>query len=263
MPRGSLNAYDLERLRAGLRPIGVHYFPQLRSTSDQAGLLRRRRVLFAPTVVVAGRQTAGRGRGGRAWWSGVGSLTATFLFPAETHLAAQQVALIAGLALRDAVARLTGEGMVQLKWPNDLVYEDRKLAGLLCERLGAVDLIGVGINVNRPGRVPRELAKTAAWLEEIGAAGLDLTDVLVAVGRALSSATGRRDESPFAQVVSRYNRHHALSGRKIAVSEADGVAAISGICEGLDSRGRLLVRLGNSRPEGAVRRIVTGSVRLA
>ena len=56
--------------------------------------------------------------------------------------------LLAGLAVRDAAAQLTGDDSCRLKWPNDVVYRGQKLAGLLCERVSKADLIGVGLNVN-------------------------------------------------------------------------------------------------------------------
>src|SRR4051812_45410277 len=79
-PRAGLiraNSYHLDRLRAGLRPFRLHWFPVLRSTSDHAAALRRRGELFAPAVVLTGRQTAGRGRGDHRWWSGPGCVTVT------------------------------------------------------------------------------------------------------------------------------------------------------------------------------------------
>src|SRR5207248_8273542 len=129
------SAFELARLRRELKPFRLHFFPRLRSTSDHAAALRKRGKLFAPAVVLTANQTAGRGRGTNTWWSGPGSLTVTFVFPVEAHLAPHQIPLIAGLAVRDAVADLTGDTSISLKWPNDVVHDDRKLAGLLCERV--------------------------------------------------------------------------------------------------------------------------------
>src|SRR5437870_1421856 len=99
---------DLGRLREQSKPFRVHFFPRLRSTNDHAAVLRKRGELFAPAMVITGRQIAGRGRGSNSWWSGPGCLTATFVMPVEEHLAraggAHQVPLVAGLAVRDAAA---------------------------------------------------------------------------------------------------------------------------------------------------------------
>src|SRR3954470_17990529 len=115
------NAFRLDDLRTALRPFRLHWFPELGSTNDHAAALRKAGELFAPAVVLAGRQTAGRGRGGNTWWSGPGCLTVTFVLPVDERLAAHQVPLIAWLAVRNAAAELAGSDAVKLKWPNDLV----------------------------------------------------------------------------------------------------------------------------------------------
>ena len=142
------NSFNLAQLRPGLRPFRLHWYPRLGSTNTQAAKLRRQRKLFAPAIVLTGRQLAGRGRGNNSWWSLPGCLTATFALPVRDHLAPHQVPLLAGLAIRDVLAELSGINDIQLKWPNDLLYQDRKLGGLLCERLDHLDLIGLGLNVN-------------------------------------------------------------------------------------------------------------------
>src|SRR5204862_3131112 len=97
--------------------------------------LRRRGKLYAPAIVLTSHQIAGRGRGSNAWWSGSGSLTVTFVLPVHEHSLPHQVPLIAGLAVRDALAKHCGLDEIQLKWPNDLLFAGKKLAGLLCERV--------------------------------------------------------------------------------------------------------------------------------
>src|SRR5688572_30222561 len=153
-------AFKLATLRHDLKPFKLHWFPRLRSTNNHAAELRRRGGLFAPAVVLTGRQVAGRGRGSNAWWSAAGSVTVTFVFPVEEHLSPHQVPLLAGLAVRDAAAELVGDDRVALKWPNDVLYDGRKLAGLLCERVSKADLIGVGLNVNNhPREAPPALRR--------------------------------------------------------------------------------------------------------
>src|SRR6266566_2333174 len=81
------NSFDLPRLKKVLKPFRLHFFPRLRSTNDHAALLRKRGDLFAPAVVLAARQIAGRGRGANTWFSAAGSLTVTFVLPADQTLA--------------------------------------------------------------------------------------------------------------------------------------------------------------------------------
>jgi BirA family biotin operon repressor/biotin-[acetyl-CoA-carboxylase] ligase len=226
-----------------MKPFKLHWFSHLRSTNDHAAVLRKRRELFAPAVVLTGRQTAGRGRGTNAWWSAGGSLTVTFVFPVEEHLSPHHVPLLAGLAVRDAAAELSGEKRIALKWPNDVVFDGKKLAGLLCERVMKADLVGVGLNVNvDPRMAPAALRTQITSLASIAGRPIDMNDALIAVAKRLHAALSRRGERLFAETLQRYDEHHALVGRKVSVVEAGSVKLVSGRCAGLDSNGRLILR---------------------
>jgi BirA family biotin operon repressor/biotin-[acetyl-CoA-carboxylase] ligase len=237
------NTFNLARLRRDLKPFKLYWFPRLRSTNDHAAALRKRGELFAPAAVLTGRQIAGRGRGSNAWWSAGGSITVTFVFPVEEHLAPYQIPLVAGLAMRDAAAALCGDDAVALKWPNDVVYAGRKLAGLLCERVNRADLIGVGLNVNiSPRQAPAALREQITSLAAIAGRSIDLTDALVRVATHLHRAMSRRGDRLFAETLHRYDTHHALVGRKVSVMEAGSNKLVTGRCAGLDSTGRLILR---------------------
>src|SRR5881396_2751468 len=101
-------SFDLNRLRAQLKPFRLHFFPTLRSTNDHAAALRKRADLYAPAIVLTSRQTAGRGRGANTWFSAQGSRTVTFVLPVNQTLAPHHLPLAAGLATRNAVAEITG-----------------------------------------------------------------------------------------------------------------------------------------------------------
>jgi len=155
-------------------------------------------------VAVADEQSAGRGRLGRSWVAPPGSalLVSVLLRPAlpveRTHL----VTLAAGLAALEAVAALSSV-RAGLKWPNDVVVDDRKLAGILAEADGGgAVVVGMGCNV-RPDALPPELAEIAtavaldrtellvAWLQAYDARLSDL-DAVVAEASARSATIGRR-----------------------------------------------------------------------
>jgi BirA family biotin operon repressor/biotin-[acetyl-CoA-carboxylase] ligase len=221
-------------------------------------------------VVVAARQVAGRGRGGNTWFSAEGSLTVTFVLPVDETLAAHHLPLAAGLAVRNAAAELAQSQDVQLKWPNDLVVQTgnraagcrlRKLAGLLCERLDNIDLIGIGLNVNLPhGKIPAALRDRVIYLEQIPDGSQksprDMTDVLLTVARHLHTTLIRQSETPFPALLHEYDAHHALIGRSITVRSAHE-APVYGKCEGLDDTGRLLLR-----HRSKLHRIIAGHVEL-
>jgi BirA family biotin operon repressor/biotin-[acetyl-CoA-carboxylase] ligase len=254
-----LVTFDLDRLRAALKPFRLHWLPRLRSTNDHAAEMRRRGELFAPAVVLTGHQTAGRGRGAHVWWSGPGCLTVTFVLPEDEQVAPHQLPLIAGLAVRNAAAELAGDDGIQLKWPNDLLYAGRKLAGLLCERVQKADLVGLGLNVNlNPATAPEPLRDRVTSLSAIAGRDLDLTTALSTVARHLHRDWSRRGGGAFAALLREYDAHHALVGRKVSVTTgAEGDPAISGRCEGLDDMGRLILRSG-----GKTHHVISGHVQL-
>jgi len=251
--------YDLARLRKELRPFRLYWFPHLNSTNDQAARLRRRGELFAPAAVLTGRQSAGRGRGAHSWWSGAGSVTVTFALPIEEHLSPQQVPLVAGLAVRAALEEISGLAGIGLKWPNDLIYEGQKLAGVLCERLERVDLVGAGINLNvDPHRAPLSLRSRITSLRAVTGRDFDPTTAVARTAAHLLRMMGRRSEHPFPALVEEYDRHHVLVGRRVTVSDAGRAPAVSGTCEGLDQTGRLVLR-----EWGMTYRLSAGSVQIA
>ncbi|MEA2709001.1 MAG: BirA family transcriptional regulator [Phycisphaerales bacterium] len=256
----SINSFHLDHLRRGIKPFKLHWFPRLRSTNDHAAELRRRGELYAPAIVLTGRQIAGRGRGSNSWWSPArgGTITVTFVFPVEEHLSPHQVPLLAGLAVRDAAAELLGDEKVTLKWPNDVLIEGKKLAGLLCERVSKADLIGVGLNVNNdPKKAPAVLRKQITSLASIAGRPIDLNEALIALAAHLHRAMSRRGDRLFVETLNRYDEHHALVGRKVSVVEAGSGRLLSGKCTGLDSSGRLILRNGKK-----IQAITAGQVRM-
>ena len=250
--------YPISELRPKLRPFRLHWFPRVRSTNDHAALLRRRGELFAPAIVLTGHQMAGRGRGTNTWWSGPGGITVTFAIAANDAIAPHQVPLLAGLAVRNAAAELTGDAAIQLKWPNDLLFEGKKLAGLLCERLERMDLIGLGLNVNVfQNEPPRPLRVRITSLSQIVGGPVDQSAALATVARHLHQVLSRSGERPFAESLAEYHRHHALVGRRIEVKGIPDEARIRGICRGMDAMGRLIVGNGAS-----TRYVIAGQVML-
>ena len=252
------SSFDLARLRSQIKPFRLHFFSRVRSTNDHSASLRKRGRLFAPAIVLTSHQLAGRGRGSNTWWSGRGSLTVTFVLPVQEHRLPHQIPLIAGLAVRNAIANHSGIDDIQLKWPNDLLHHSKKLAGLLCERLDRVDLIGLGLNVNvKMSQVPRALRERVTSLAEIAGIAFDMTALLAEIARSLHQNLSRPDEPPFSQMLREYDRHHALVGRHVSIAGSVNEPVLKGTVVGLDSMGRLLLR-----GKSGTARIIAGQVHL-
>jgi BirA family biotin operon repressor/biotin-[acetyl-CoA-carboxylase] ligase len=180
-------------------------------------------------VAVADEQTAGRGRLGRAWVAPAGSalLVSVLLRPAlpveRTHL----VTLAAGLAALDAIEALTTV-RAGLKWPNDVVVDDRKLAGILAEADGAgAVVVGMGCNV-QPAALPDELDDIAT------AIAMDRARLLVEWLRAYDARLGALD-----RVVADAVARSATLGRRVRVELTD--ETFEGTASALTDEGFLVV----------------------
>jgi BirA family biotin operon repressor/biotin-[acetyl-CoA-carboxylase] ligase len=192
----------------------------VRETGSTQDLARGR---AAGEVVVAWRQTSGRGRDGRTWAD-------TGLFGAAiTAVAAVQgawIALAAGAAAAQAIEQVAPSITVGLKWPNDLMIAGRKVGGVLIERDGEASLIGIGINVSQPS-FDEELAARATSLLIAGASidRLTLLEVLVpALDRQL--AAGER------AAIGAFQQRDILRGRVVRLSAAGSI--VEGVVESID-----------------------------
>jgi BirA family biotin operon repressor/biotin-[acetyl-CoA-carboxylase] ligase len=147
------------------------------------------------TLVLAEEQTAGRGRDGRTWRSPAGGVWLGMLLrPQGVRVEPGTLAIRAGLVLADAVDELVGRPLARLKWPNDVLVHERKLAGILCEgrwQGETLQWIALGLGVNLGNEIPPELAARAVALREVAPAvrRVDLLDRLVP-GLALIAGPG-------------------------------------------------------------------------
>lgn len=160
------------------------------STNDDAKAAAHRGIASG-AAFVADTQTAGRGRLGRTWHSPAGeNLYVSFVLrPDRPDRTVPFVTLAAGLATADAIAPLI-DCAVQLKWPNDVLVSNRKIAGVLCESAVSPErtfvVVGIGLNV-RTTAFPPDLAPTSTSLALAGAKMLDRSTVLVSLAAALSN----------------------------------------------------------------------------
>lgn len=217
--------------------------------STNAELATRARAGELPgAVLVADHQTAGRGRLDRVWVAPPGSaLTFSVLLdPGRVPVRRWPwLPLLVGIAVAEGVRRVA-EVDCSLKWPNDVMVGERKVAGILVERIersaGAVAVVGVGLNVSlSQGELPVPNATSLA-LE--GAATTDRTVVLREVLRSLEAlfVQWRADlGDPSGGLVDSYVRRCGTLGREVRVDLPDG-AQIVGVAAGVDTDGRLEVR---------------------
>ena len=199
------------------------------------------------SVLVAEAQTAGRGRMGRAWLSppGAALMFSVLLRPVAVPPARRGwITLLAGVAIASAVATTTGLD-ARLKWPNDVLVGERKLAGILAEQAAHAVVVGVGVNVStRRDELPVE---TATSLDLEGAAGTGRQRLLgAALGELerwyLAWADGASPGDPGTSGLrAEYRRRSVTLGRPVRVEFPGGDAA-RGTALDVDTEGRLLLQ---------------------
>jgi BirA family transcriptional regulator, biotin operon repressor / biotin---[acetyl-CoA-carboxylase] ligase len=224
------------------------------STNDLALEAARAGVPHGATFV-AEQQTRGRGRRGRQWSSPPGqNLTfSTVLRPQLEPERASSLTLAVGLAVRDVVAARVGAD-VGVKWPNDVVAQGRKIAGILVESQlvsGRVTALVVGIGLNVAMRdLPPEIAEIATSLALLGAADLERERLLCDLLAELDCRVRAHEALGLPALLDELRAHDTLLGRRISVENTLGVA------RGIDRSGALLVE----DERGQVRPIVSGTV---
>lgn len=231
---------DAVRLACGL--AALEHLDETPSTMVRARALADAPSALLPVLVVAERQTAGRGRRGAGWWQGPGSLAMSLVVDAAAPGAvAPLVSLACGVAVAEAVRALEPDVEALVRWPNDVVAAGRKLAGILVETAprGRI-VIGVGVNTSgHAADAPALLRPRVATLPDLVGRVLNrgafLVDLVPRLLRLLDDAA--RD--PHA-VVGRYRPLCSLSGGNVTVHHGDG-RRLSGTCLGIDADGALVV----------------------
>lgn len=236
----------LNRLRTAVIGHKLHIFDEVGSTNDVA-VERARADGEEGEVFIARRQTAGRGRLGRSWESPADKNVSLSILlrppcaPAETPL----LTLVAGSAVYDTLASfLNDTDGLKLKWPNDVYFKDRKIAGILSElhfEKSHFVVVGIGIDVNAdPEDFSLEVRDLAVSLKGILGKEIDLAEV---VARLLGSFERRYQsflKGQAGEIVAFCDAHSHLKGRRISFEGSNGNK--SGVAIGLSPQGHLLVK---------------------
>ncbi|HEY8607045.1 MAG TPA: biotin--[acetyl-CoA-carboxylase] ligase [Noviherbaspirillum sp.] len=237
-------APDPDRVVALCRPaaqdVTVRVIEETGSTN--ADLMAALPGLAGPMFLLAKHQTAGRGRAGREWQSQAGkSLTFSLAWKFARPLhGLVGLPLAVGVALAETLAVFGAE--VRLKWPNDVLLQGRKLAGILIESAaagsGSWAVIGIGINMGLDAEASARVGRPVAGLPWLAA--LDQDVFLAALLSTLAETLdlfGQQGLEPF---TGRWNALHAYTGQPVMILE-DGKVLHEGAAAGVDAVGRFLV----------------------
>ena len=199
-----------------------------------------------PTWIMAHRQTAGRGRRGRTWLSPDGSFAATYLFRPEGSAASAALrSFSASNALFEALALRVERERLSLKWPNDVLLNGGKVAGILLESLGTRDrvdwlAIGVGVNLSQVPDGVQDAAFPPVSLIGEGGAPMDTHELLSSLATNMATEEGILAELGFGPIREKWLRHAARLGEIITARTARN--EVTGRFETVDEAGQLVLR---------------------
>ncbi len=263
-PLDLLDAVRLHEFSGGLHGVRVELLDECASTNAQ---LVTRTDAPGGMALVCEHQSAGRGRRGHAWTSGLGaSLTFSLLWRFALPPAA-----LSGLPL--AVAVIAAEELehqgcagIALKWPNDLLHQGCKLGGILIETTRpsgpheTACIIGIGINVRLPSsladRIERPVTDLAAVAKAQGQSVPDRTTLLAGLLRALAARLPRYEAQGLPAFREAWLRRHAHQGRQVMLVQDERVL-VEGEAQGIAEDGALLVRTAKG-----LERVLSGEVSL-
>jgi len=214
------------------------------------------------SVLACELQSAGRGRRGKDWQSGLGgSLTFSLLWRfAQGAVGLAGLSLAAGVAVARALAT-AGGAEVQLKWPNDLLHAGRKLGGILIEAHGdsagpSAAVIGIGLNLRLRAGVRDAIAQPVTDLAAIAKRAPQRNLLLAAILTELERVLADFSEQGFAPLREEWMARHAYQGRPVTLSSGDG-RAMTGVAAGVAADGALLLQTARG-----LERVVSGELSL-
>jgi BirA family biotin operon repressor/biotin-[acetyl-CoA-carboxylase] ligase len=246
--------FKVSALREQLPLTNLHYFPTIGSTMAEAARLARDGAPHG-SVVVAEEQTAGLGRIGRTWTSEaeVGIYCSIILRLPIPQGQLPLVSLLLGVATAEAIQSATGIAC-DLRWPNDVLVDGRKAAGVLAHLAESCIVAGIGINVNNTSFEPN-LRTPATSLRLASGTEIPREPVLLQLLESIESFCHLlTTKGPSAILQAFASASSYVWDRRVRVEEDGG----TGLTAGLDENGFLLVQM----DDGAMRRISSGGIRL-
>jgi BirA family transcriptional regulator, biotin operon repressor / biotin---[acetyl-CoA-carboxylase] ligase len=251
MPDSRLSVASIAAALGPLAPrFDVDVVAECASTNTL--LLARSDAAPSGAVLVAERQTAGRGRMGRQWHAEPdSSLTFSLLYKLPRGAMPSGLSLAVGVGVAEALGELN-VARVALKWPNDILRDDRKLGGILIELTGSSAVIGVGLNLRLPADLPDDVRANAASLD----LDIDRNELLARLLASLHGVLETFGSGGFAALRDRWSKLNAYAGAPVRVISEFAVP-VEGICMGVDVDGALLLETAV-----CVQRILSGDVSL-
>ncbi|MFO8078595.1 MAG: biotin--[acetyl-CoA-carboxylase] ligase [Thermoplasmatota archaeon] len=233
----------------------IHYFSSLPSTNSYAKTITKNKKAEG-TVIIAGEQTAGRGRKKRTWHAKQGGLYfSIILHPNLPPQRAMIVTMAASIAVVEAINAITKEKAV-IKWPNDVLIDGKKICGVLTEIDAEMDsihylIIGIGINVNNP--IDPSLASIATNLKTITHSTINLAELLQHILNCFDQLYQHITKSEYDYIKKQWLSHTNIIGKTIQIQKEKTI--LKGTAIGITETGSLLIKTKKGEKQ-----IVTGDV---
>ena len=241
-------------IAAGLEALAVRFDVDVvaECASTNTALLARADALPSGSVLVAERQTAGRGRMGRHWYAQpASSLTFSLLYRLPGGCSPAGLSLAVGVAMAESLRDL-GIGGIALKWPNDVLRHGAKVGGILIELAASTAVIGIGLNLRLPEDLPDDVRATAGALD----IDTDRNQLLAKLLMALHGVLEQFGRHGFDALHDRWQALHAYAQQPVRILSGHS-PPVEGICLGADADGALLLQT----PVG-IQRVLSGDVSL-
>ncbi|MFY8274469.1 bifunctional biotin--[acetyl-CoA-carboxylase] ligase/biotin operon repressor BirA [Pseudoalteromonas sp. SSDWG2] len=261
-PLSLLNQQDIESTYAQLDGSGCTFEVQPIIDSTNTELMRRLQSgnISNNSVLVAEMQKQGKGRRGRTWQSPfAANLYYSYYWRLDDGIhATMGLSIAVGLAVYDALKALYDLD-VQLKWPNDVLINGRKLAGVLVELDGTAEgpchlVIGIGLNVAMPEAAAEHIDQPWCDLNEL-AQDVNKNQLVAVLTCFLQKRLGQYQQHGLQAVYKQWNAVHAFAGECVELSS--GTSKWRGICEGIDEQGAIVLRI-----DGQSKRYFGGEISL-
>jgi BirA family biotin operon repressor/biotin-[acetyl-CoA-carboxylase] ligase len=228
----SANPFDIE-IHQTIESTNTHLMQQMAD-----GLVSGR-------VCLAEMQTAGRGRRGRTWvspYAGSVYMSLSQVFQ-RGAVSTEGLSLAVGVLVADALTKF-GVAEIQLKWPNDIYWQGKKLAGILLELVGdaageCAVVVGLGLNVNLPKSASEEIDQAWTDLQSIVEAKISRNELVAQLLNSLLPALSSYEANGFESYLQRWTELDYLKGSQVSASVGD--SAVVGVAKGVNERGALVI----------------------
>lgn len=240
----------------------IFYFPELESTNIIAKVKASRRVegINEGTIIIAKRQSAGKGRLGRRWFSPVGGIwLSIILYPQLSPSYIPRITLMTAVAIVKAIERCA-QIKAQIKWPNDILINEKKVCGILTEMSAELDMInwvvvGIGINVNVDHReFPEDIQEKIISLQEF--LGKEISRVRLAqiLLEEFEKYYERLKRREFSSILKEWKLYSHTLGRKIKINMGEKI--ITGEAIDINEEGALILK----KEDGELLEIISGTI---